>query len=550
MLDDVEPGQDALRLSGGIVADVAAGALRRADVLIDGDRIVAVGEDLPAAEAITLDVRGRVIVPGYIEPHTHFSVVNPRVLAGALLRTGTTTAVVDALPLMALARRERLPALLEHLAALPLRIRHLIRLTPQAFSDEERFALEEVRRLWRLPSAAAVGEVTRWVDVLRGDPDLLAKIRAAREDGRRVEGHAPGASYERLAALAAAGVTSCHEAISAAEVEDRLRAGLVPMLRHSPIRPDLPQLLEAVRGRPEAMALAMFTVDGPTPLFVAQHGYLDHLMRIALRSGLPPMAVLRMATLNPARYFGFHDLGEIAPDRRADLNVLADLGEPTPLLTIARGRLVARDGALLERFDPLPLEDDLEPAAIPRLPAAVFARTPLPGAELRLVNDVITEAIPPAEGSQGGLLAALLDGRGRWITRARLHGFAEPLGGLATTYCSSFGDVLVLGDSAADMAAALNRLADDGGGVVVVEGGRELLRWPFEDRIYARMSWDQAVDAAHRFDSVVRSRGYRFRDPLFTLLFLSFDSLPWIRLTSRGVWDVRAQRALVPAEGV
>ncbi|HEU5300502.1 MAG TPA: adenine deaminase C-terminal domain-containing protein, partial [bacterium] len=430
---------------------------------------------------------------------------------------------------------------------LPLRIRHLIRLSPQSFSDETRFRLETLRPLWRLPSAAAVGEVTNWVDVLRGDADLLAKIRAAREDGRRVEGHAPGASYERLAALAEAGFTSCHEAITAEEVEDRLRAGLVPMLRHSPIRPDLPELLRAVRDRPERMETVMFTVDGPTPLWVAEHGYLDHLMRIALDEGLPPMAVLRMATLNPARYFGFQDVGEVAPGKRADLNVLADLTQPTPLLTIAGGRVVARDGRLVAPMPHFVLSNDLEPSTLPRLSADTLVETTSTGPAMRLVNDVITEAVSPAGTAAGGLHTALIDRRGRWITRGRLLGFADRLGGLATTFCSAFGDATVVGDTPADMAAALARLADDGGGLVVVEEGRELLRLPFEDRLYSRQSWNTIVDANRRFAALLRSRGYRFSDPLFTLLFLSFDSLPWIRLTSRGLWDVRERRVLSPS---
>lgn len=545
MLMQVDPG--LLRLTGGFIADVTAGTMRRADVLIAGDRIQAVGDAADAEGAVTLDVSGRVVVPGYIESHTHFSVVNPAEYAGVLLRSGTTAAVVDALPLMMLARPERLPDLLERLGALPLRMRHLIRLSPQSFSDDSRFRLDVVRRLWRLPSAAAVGEVTRWVDVLRGDPDLRTKIRAAREDGRKVEGHAPGASYERLTALAEAGFTSCHEAITASEVEDRFRAGLVPMLRHSPIRPDLPALLKAVRERPELLDVVMLNVDGPTPLWVAERGYLDYLMRIAIDEGIPPMAVLRMVTRNPARYFGFDDLGEIAPGKRADLNVLADLSQPTPLLTIAGGRVVAREGHLTEPIPHVPMADDLEPSTLPRLPADALVETTTTGPGMRLINDVITEAVSPADGAAGGLHTVLVDRHGRWITRTRLHGFASRLGGLATTFCSSFGDATVVGDSPPDMAAALARLADDGGGLVVVEAGRELLRLPFEDRLYSRQPWEAVVDANRRFDALMRERGYGFGDPLFSLLFLSFDSLPWIRLTSRGVWDVRGQRVVTPA---
>lgn len=512
-----------------------------------GERITAVGEGGRLEPRRVVDVSGRVVVPGYVEPHTHFSIVNPAEFAGALLRHGTTTAVVDTLPLMMLARPDRLPDLLERMAALPMKIRHLIRLHPQSFSDEAKFSLETVRRLWRLPAVAAVGEVTRWVDVLLGDADLLAKIRAAREDGMRVDGHAPGASYERLVALAKAGFTSCHEAITAGEVEDRLRAGLATMLRHSSIRPDLPELLTAVKDRPEWLDTVMLTVDGPTPVFVDDYGYLDYLMRIAIEQGIEPMRVLRMVTLNPAEYFGFTDVGEIAVGKRADVNVLADLTQPSPLMTIADGRIVAERGELVAPLPHVAVSGTLEEVAIPRLPPQTLVELTPSAPALRLVNDVITEIVPPGEMPEDALYVALIDQRGCWITRSRLVGLVNRLGGLATTFSSSFGDVIVAGQRAEDMAAALDRLAQDGGGLVVVEHGEERFRFAFEDRVYSTRSWPEVVAANREFNALMRARGYRFNDPLFSLLFLTFDSLPWIRLTSRGVWDVRNRRPFVPA---
>jgi len=97
------------------------------------------------------------------------------------------------------------------------------------------------------------------------------------------------------------------------------------------------------------------------------------------------------------------------------------------------------------------------------------------------------------------------------------------------------------------MAEALDRLAQDGGGLVVVEHGEERFRLAFEDRIYSTRSWPEVVAANRQFNALMRERGYRFGDPLFSLLFLTFDSLPWIRLTSRGIWDVRNRRPFVPA---
>ena len=44
----------------------------RADVLVDGETIAAVGPNLNAPSAQVLDVSGRLLLPGGIDPHTHF----------------------------------------------------------------------------------------------------------------------------------------------------------------------------------------------------------------------------------------------------------------------------------------------------------------------------------------------------------------------------------------------------------------------------------------------------------------------------------------------
>src|SRR5439155_12852969 len=102
------------------------------------------------------------------------------------------------------------------------------------------------------------------VDLLHRPAARNATRRAARDEGKPVEGHAAGASFERLAALARAGFTSCHEAVTADDVRDRLRAGLLTMLRHSSIRPHLPDLLQAVTREEIASGRVMLTADGPT----------------------------------------------------------------------------------------------------------------------------------------------------------------------------------------------------------------------------------------------------------------------------------------------
>jgi dihydroorotase len=60
-----------LLLEGGRIVDPSRGFDRVADLLIDGDRIAAIGDDLDAAGAEVIDAAGLVVAPGFIDMHVH-----------------------------------------------------------------------------------------------------------------------------------------------------------------------------------------------------------------------------------------------------------------------------------------------------------------------------------------------------------------------------------------------------------------------------------------------------------------------------------------------
>jgi imidazolonepropionase-like amidohydrolase len=78
-----------LRLSGGTVIDGLGGDPRRADVVVEDGRIVAVGPDGGGTADETVDVAGRTVLPGLIDAHTHLGIVDNKV-------PGTPIAVVAA----------------------------------------------------------------------------------------------------------------------------------------------------------------------------------------------------------------------------------------------------------------------------------------------------------------------------------------------------------------------------------------------------------------------------------------------------------------------
>ncbi|MBL0889869.1 MAG: amidohydrolase family protein, partial [Gemmatimonadaceae bacterium] len=83
-----------LLLVGGTVVDGTGAPGRRADVAIAGNRVVAVGENLPRGTARrVLDVSGQVVAPGFIDLHAHLEPLLQLSLMESALRQGVTLAL-------------------------------------------------------------------------------------------------------------------------------------------------------------------------------------------------------------------------------------------------------------------------------------------------------------------------------------------------------------------------------------------------------------------------------------------------------------------------
>ena len=84
-----------LLIMNGRVADGTGNPLRRANVAIDGGRIVGVGRLDGETASRTIDADGRLVCPGFVDPHSHSDrtvLVNPR--GDSTIRQGVTTEIV------------------------------------------------------------------------------------------------------------------------------------------------------------------------------------------------------------------------------------------------------------------------------------------------------------------------------------------------------------------------------------------------------------------------------------------------------------------------
>lgn len=566
-----------LYITGGHLVNVwTAEVLTGAGVAVVGDRIAYVGPKtgMVGPETTVIDAAGSYLVPGYIDAHAHADIfLAPAATQAALLPLGTTTLLSYTDDICSAVGPQGLEYMLAATEGMLLGFYFALPPACPSFPGVEGpdlFPVKLVAKWARHPRIRSLGEIPPWGRILAGDGEMLAKIEAVTTAGKRVDGHTTGARNEQLNALGATGVSSCHEALRASEVLERMRLGLYVMLRHGSVRQDLPDLAPALLANPGLDTSAVIlTPDFMSPDDIAARGYINYPLEEAVRLGIPPMAALRMVTINAARYLRLEEeVGVIAPGRRADILLLPSLREFRPRLVIAAGRVVSRDGEMLEPqpeaggareswLSPLwqaewtKIPDDY---FVPRVAGVNNGTASVPVIHLRsktitarrTANVFVRDGIVRS-GSEGYLILAAPAAPERYPVTCFLSGFGGQVGGVAVSYGVGSGKLLVLGASPRDMRQAFLRLVELMGGMVIVHGGEIRAEFALPvGGVQAAVGLSELAASFRQAKRVLAELGCRLEDPIFSIHFLSLTAMPFIRITPYGVFDIREQKLIYP----
>ncbi|MCA1029024.1 adenine deaminase C-terminal domain-containing protein [Cytobacillus kochii] len=531
-----------------------------ANIWILGDRIVYVGEKLPdkLEGCEIVDCNGMTLVPGYIEPHAHpFQLYNPLSFARYAAQFGTTTLINDNMVLALQLEKKKAFSFLKEMRNIPSTMYWWCRFDAQTEiqNEETTFSHGNIKSWLEHDAVLQGGELTGWPKLLDGDDLMLHWMQEAKRMRKQIEGHFPGASEKTLAKLMLLGADCDHEAINGQEIMNRLMQGYTVSLRYSSIRPDLPQLLDEMHELGiDHYESFIFTTDGSSSSFSDQ-GIIDQMIRIALEKGVPTIDAYNMGTINVAKYYNIQHLhGNIATGRVANINFLENESNPTPVSVLAKGKWIRKDGEntpfednmAWEEFGFEPLEMNWELTSHDMQFSMPFG--------IKMESAVITKPYSLAIDISGDELSKehdecffmLIDRKGKWRVNTVIKGFAKELDGLASSY-SNTGDIILIGKSKKDMMNAFNHMKEIGGGIVISEQGNIVTEIPLKLKgIMSNKRVEDLIEEERTLLAYLRERGYRFADPIYTLLFFSSTHLPYIRVTQRGMYDVMNKTVLFP----
>ena len=398
------------------------------------------------------------------------------------------------------------------------------------------------------PDLTALSEMMNFPGVLHGAPDVLRKIRDARSRGMIVDGHSPGLTGEDLNGYVAAGITTDHECLGAAEAKEKLRRGMWVLMREGSAAKNLRDLLPAVTE--QNLHRVCIASDDRHPDDLVREGHLDHSLRIAVANGLDPLWAVRMVTLNPAQLYGLDGRGGIAPSYRADLVVLEDLKEFRIRSVYHGGVKVAENDTLLVALRKHVDEEALSSVHLPDDLGERLRGYPEKG-RVRVIgvepDQIVTrhEVRDASEAGPGRPLqfAAVAERHGNTgsVGLGFVEGFDLAEGAMASTVAHDSHNLVMVGATPEEMRHAAEVVAKMGGGFAVVCGGEVLASLPLSvGGLMSRGRASELSEALGRVHEAVGSLHCSLPAPFMTLSFIALPVIPSLKLTDRGLVDVEA----------
>lgn len=541
-----------LVLKNATYVNVFSNELCTADIAVAEGLIVGMGQYSGTQE---VDMTGKIVLPGFLDAHIHLesSLVTPKEFVRAVLPHGTTTVVTDPHEIANVMGTDGIEYMLQATEGLPVDVRFMLPSCVPATPLDESGAVLDYRAIdsfYDHPRVQGLAEMMNFVGTIAGDEQCVEKIVAAQAHHKKIDGHAPDLVGNDLNAYIAAGVYSDHECHDLNDAIAKLERGQFIMIREGTAARNLDALFPLLCDK--YAERCMFCTDDKHPSDLLEKGHIDYIVKRAIALGADPITAVKVACHNAARYFLLNNRGAIAPGYLGDFVIIDNFQSFEIQQVYKRGELMVDHGQV--RDFPVPaIEPYLTERAhstfhVDRLTAEDFTET-RPRGIIGMVNGEITTVdagySDRIDVEYDVLKIAVVERHKstHHIGIGFLQGYGLKSGAVATSISHDSHNIIVVGTSEADMAAAANRVVELGGGIVVWDGGAVQAEVPLP--IAGIMSEDPLVTVNEKLEAA-KEKAFalgvgRGIDPFMTLSFMALPVIPSLRITTRGVFDVTSQ---------
>lgn len=389
-----------------------------------------------------------------------------------------------------------------------------------------------------------LSEMMNYPGVLADDPEVMKKLKAARDQGKPIDGHAPMVRGADIEKYIGSGISTDHECYAMDDAEEKLQKGMHILIREGSAAKNFDALIPLMANYPEKL---MFCSDDKHPNDLLK-GHINLLVKRALQKGYKLLDVLRVASLNAVKHYHL-DVGLLQLGDDADFIVVDSINDFNVQKTYVKGRLVAEQG---RSCMPYRKEDSCNRFQAMPIVAKDLAIAP-EGEHIKVIScmegNLITNTIKAVPKVVDGnmvsdttrdILKVVVLNRYQPSKPAIgfINHFGLKRGAIATSVSHDSHNIVAVGCSDDDIARAINMLVLTRGGMVACsETEFALLPLP----VAGLMSLEEGSRVAEdyeRADRLAHEFGCTLSSPFMTLSFMALLVIPELKLSDQGLFDV------------
>jgi adenine deaminase len=531
----------SFRISGNLI-DILQQKIYPATIAVENGVIASITEDATTYE--------QYLLPGFIDAHVHVesSMLTPSQFARLAVVHGTVATVSDPHEIANVLGVQGVEYMLENGRTVPFKFCFGAPSCVPATIFETAGAevtVADVEALLQKPEVLYLTEMMNFPGVLHEQPDVMAKIAAAKRIGKPVDGHAPGLRGEDAKKYIAAGITTDHECFTAEEALDKLNYGMHILIREGSAARNFDALIHLLHDHPEKI---MFCSDDKHPDNLVE-GHINVLVKRALALKIDLFKVLRAACVNPVLHYkipaGLLRVGDpadfIIADNLDTFNIVATYIDGAAVAQHGETRIPSIIAPVINNFDcALKSTSDFRITAS-GVTANVKVIEALDG---QLITNSFTEILPVVDdqlfsSTEKDILKLAVVNRYNPapVALGFIRNFGFKQGAIASSVAHDSHNIIAVGVDDESIAQAVNAVIAHQGGVSVVDNG-DVSALPLP--VAGLMSNLDGYEVAARYselDKAAKALGSKLDAPFMTLSFMALLVIPHLKLSDKGLFD-------------
>lgn len=493
------------------------------------------------------------ILPGFIDSHVHIesSMLLPEHFARVAVRHGTVGVVADPHEIANVLGIPGVDFMINNGRSTPFHFCFGAPSCVPCTGMETAGAVlssSDIKKLLQRNDIGFLAEMMNVPGILFEDPETLAKLRVARESGKPIDGHAPGLLGEGLKKYADQGITTDHECTTLDEAEARLAIGIDVLIREGSAACDFEVLSPLLARHDDHL---MFCSDDLHPDNLS-HGHINLLVRRAIAKGYPLWNVLRAACVTPVLHYHL-PCGLLQEGDSADFILVDNLSEFNILTTSISGNIYNHlvdmpanhydnDHEWPNNFhaEALTVEDlRIQPQDTPVRAIVAYNGSLITG------EKIITPCVENGNivsDTEHDVLKIVVYNRYAPSRPALglIHGFGLRHGALVSSIAHDSHNIVAVGTTDDDIVTAINHIIANGGGIAAIDEDRNIQSLPLPIAgLISPLPHELVAARYSKLNDLAHVLGCPFNAPFMTLAFMALPVIPDLKITDRGLFDVK-----------